>query len=116
MNIRPTLQQPNIVELMLILTSFYQLLAIAKRTDELEEIYQIQHSSFSTPATSPTSYSGYNIMLVDDEKTVLYSCNAALTHNGYWVQAFSDPQEALKYFKGSRSRFDGNFGFKNAWL
>jgi len=42
-------------------------------------------------------------MLVDDEKNV-YSCNTALTHNGYWVQAF--PQEALKCFKESRSRFD----------
>ena len=41
----------------------------AQRTDELEEICLIQPSSFSTPATSPSSYSSYNIMLVDDEKT-----------------------------------------------
>ena len=75
---------------------------------ELEEIRQIQHSSFSALPTSPTSsYSGYNIMLVDDEKDILYSFNVALTSNGYHVQAFSDSQEALECFaQGSRSHFD----------
>jgi two-component system response regulator ChvI len=69
---------------------------------ELKEVPQ--NSSFST---SPTSYSSYNIMLVDDEKDVLYSFNAALTNNGYHVQTFSDSQEALECFaQGSSSHFD----------
>ena len=37
-------------------------------------------------------------MLVDDEQDVLYSFHAALTNNGYDVETFSDPQEALKRF------------------
>jgi two-component system response regulator ChvI len=61
-----------------------------------------RHSSFST---SPT-YSGYNIMLVDDEKDVLYSFNVALTNNGYHVQAFSDSQEALECFAQGSPHFD----------
>jgi two-component system response regulator ChvI len=67
---------------------------------ELKEVPQ--HPSFST---SPTSYSSYNIMLVDDEKDVLYSFNAALINNGYHVQAFSDSQEALECF-AQGSHFD----------
>jgi len=75
-----------------------------KQTHESELKEVPQNSSFST---SPTSYSSYNIMLVDDEKDVLYSFNAALTNNGYHVQAFSDSQEALECFaQGSSSHFD----------
>jgi two-component system response regulator ChvI len=68
---------------------------------ELKEVPQ--HSSFST---SPTSYSGYNIMLVDDEKDLLYSFNVALTNNGYHVQAFSDSQEALNCFAQGSPHLD----------
>jgi two-component system, OmpR family, response regulator ChvI len=73
---------------------------------KLEEILQIQHSSFSTSPTSPTSScSGYNIMLVDDEEDILYSFNVALTSSGYHVEAFSDSQEALECFAQS-THFD----------
>jgi two-component system response regulator ChvI len=79
------------------------------RESEVEEIRQIEHSCFSTSPTSPTSptssYSGYNIMLVDDEEDILYSFNAALTNNGYHVEAFSDSQEALECFAQS-THFD----------
>ena len=69
---------------------------------DLEEIPQYPFFS-----ASPTSDSGHNIMLVDDEKDVLYTFNAALTDNGYHVQAFSDSQEALECFsQGGRSQFD----------
>ena len=70
---------------------------------KLEEIPQIQHSSFSASPTS--SCSGYNIMLVDDEEDILYSFNVALTSNGYHVEAFSDSQEALECFAQS-THFD----------
>jgi hypothetical protein len=58
----------------------------------------LQDFYFSTSHTSPTSCSGYNIMLVDDEKYVLYNLKVALADNGYHVQAFSDSQEALECF------------------
>jgi two-component system response regulator ChvI len=73
---------------------------------ELEEICQIHHSSFSAFPTSPTSHSGYNIMLVDDEEDILYSFKVALTSNGYHVEAFTDSQEALECFAQGSPHFD----------
>ena len=65
-----------------------------------KQVLQIQRPSFSASAISTTSssYSGYTIMLVDDEEDVLYSLHASLTNNGYDVETFSDSQEALKRF------------------
>jgi CheY-like chemotaxis protein len=72
------------------------------------ELNRILHSSLSAISTLPTSsHSGYNIMLVDDEKDILYSFNVALINNGSNVEAFSDSQEALERFaQVSRSHFD----------
>ena len=62
--------------------------------------------SASPISTTSSSYSGYTIMLVDDEQDVLYSFHGALTNNGYKVETFSDSQEALKRFSEvSRSHF-----------
>jgi CheY-like chemotaxis protein len=74
-----------------------------KRTLKPEIKKQIQRPPFSASAISPilttsSSYSGYTIMLVDDEQDVLYSFHASLTNNGYNVEAFSDSHEALKRF------------------
>ena len=65
-----------------------------------KQAFQIQRPSFSASpiSTTSSSYSGYTIMLVDDEQDVLYSFHAALTDNGYDVETFSDSQEALKRF------------------
>lgn len=52
---------------------------------ELKQISQIQHS-------------GYNIMVVDDEKDILYGFDIALTDNGYNVESFSDSHKALERF------------------
>lgn len=69
-----------------------------------EQKLSIQRSPLSTAATS---YSDYNIMLVDDEKDILYSLNVALTDNGYHVEAFSDSRQALvRFSRASRSHFD----------
>jgi len=74
-----------------------------KRTRKPEikkQALQIQRPSFSASpiSTISSSYSGYTIMLVDDEQDVLYSFHAALTNNGYDAETFSDSQEALKRF------------------
>jgi CheY-like chemotaxis protein len=37
-----------------------------------------------------------NILLVDDEKSILFSLKAALSKEGYQVKAAENPQEALK--------------------
>jgi two-component system response regulator ChvI len=39
-----------------------------------------------------------NIMLVDDEPDILFTYESFLSSEGYNVQAFSDPREALKHF------------------
>jgi hypothetical protein len=70
---------------------------------QLKQNRSIQRSALCTT----TSYSDYNIMLVDNEKDILYSLNIALTDNGYNVEAFSDSREALvRFSQASRSHFD----------
>jgi two-component system, OmpR family, response regulator ChvI len=39
-----------------------------------------------------------NIMVVDDEPDVLFTYECFLSAEGYYVEAFTDPQEALKHF------------------
>ena len=39
------------------------------------------------------------IMLVDDEQDITYSFSIALEDNGFVVDSFNDPQEALSNFK-----------------
>ena len=65
-----------------------------------KQVPQIQRPYFSASpiSTTSSSYSGYTIMLVDDEQDVLYSFHAALTNNGYDAETFSDSQEALQRF------------------
>jgi len=45
-----------------------------------------------------TNYSNPNIMIIDDEKDVLFSFKQCLTSNGFRVETFSDSLEALKRF------------------
>jgi DNA-binding response OmpR family regulator len=40
----------------------------------------------------------YNIMVVDDEPDTAFTYKSLLSAEGYNVQMFTDPQEALKYF------------------
>jgi CheY-like chemotaxis protein len=39
-----------------------------------------------------------NIMVIDDEPDILFTYECFLTDEGYNVEAFADPQEALKHF------------------
>jgi two-component system, OmpR family, response regulator ChvI len=76
-----------------------------KPTQELET-KQVHSPAISTSPTTHIS-SGYNIMVVDDEKDILYNFNLALTENGYNVETFSNSQEALNRFQEvGRSHFD----------
>jgi two-component system, OmpR family, response regulator ChvI len=80
----------------------------SRKPEIKKQALQIQRPSFSASPISTTSfsYSGFTIMLVDDEQDVLYSFHAALTNNGYDVEAFSDSHEALRRFSEvSRSHF-----------
>jgi CheY-like chemotaxis protein len=66
----------------------------------------IHSPAISTSATTHIS-SGNSIMLVDDEKDILYNFNLALTENGYHVEAFSNSREALNRFQEvGRSHFN----------
>ena len=55
--------------------------------DSLNQI-QMQHPNNSR----------HNIMIIDDEKDILFSYKQGLINNGYSVEAFSDPREALRRF------------------
>lgn len=66
----------------------------------------IHSPAISASATTHIS-SGNNIMLVDDEKDILYNFDLALTENGYHVEAFSNSREALNRFQEvGRSHFN----------
>jgi len=70
------------------------------------ELKYIHSPAISASATTHIS-SGNNIMLVDDEKDILYNFDLALTENGYRVEAFSNSREALNRFQEvGRSHFN----------
>ena len=61
-------------------------------------------SSSSSPQSSTTSYSQQqnnkkSILLVDDEPDIIGILKIGLEDNGFKVDAFTDPQEALSSFK-----------------
>jgi CheY-like chemotaxis protein len=53
----------------------------------------------SDTANSNNRQSSYKILLVDDEPDILYTFQIGLERNGFEVDAFSDPVEALSHFK-----------------
>src|ERR687887_2317325 len=63
-------------------------------------------SSSSSPQSSTTSYleqqnNEKSILLVDDEPDIIEILKVGLEDNGFKVDAFTDPQEALSSFKAS---------------
>jgi len=46
--------------------------------------------------------SSINILLVDDEEDILYTFKESLASEGYHVEAFVDPMEALTYYAKSK--------------
>src|SRR5918994_727653 len=72
----------------------------SKKTSKIKEIQAKQqlhmlHQSRQTPRQQ--KYSA-NIMIVDDEPDTVFTYKSLLSAEGYNVQAFTDPQEALKHF------------------
>ena len=47
-----------------------------------------------------------SILLVDDELRVVRYFKRRLLHQGYQVEAFTDPEEALDVFKGNPEQWD----------
>jgi DNA-binding response OmpR family regulator len=45
------------------------------------------------------------ILIVDDEKDITDVLEVGLARHGYRIEAFNDPVEALKHFKGGRYDF-----------
>jgi DNA-binding NtrC family response regulator len=57
--------------------------------------------------TSPAAPAGCeNILLVDDEKDVVFATERMFKQLGYQVAACSDPRKALKLFRDHPDRFD----------
>ena len=44
-------------------------------------------------------FKSHNILIVDDEKSILFSLKAALSKEGYQVKSAENPNEALKFFE-----------------
>ncbi|MBU1107838.1 MAG: sigma-54 dependent transcriptional regulator [Candidatus Riflebacteria bacterium] len=44
-------------------------------------------------------FKSHNILIVDDEKSILFSLKAALSKEGYQVKSAENPSEALKFFE-----------------
>jgi two-component system, OmpR family, response regulator ChvI len=57
------------------------------RTKQQSQQLQRQHQKYSA-----------NIMVIDDEPDILFTYECFLSDEGYNVEAFADPQEALKHF------------------
>jgi two-component system catabolic regulation response regulator CreB/two-component system response regulator ChvI len=49
----------------------------------------------------------YKILIVDDEPDILYAFQKGLERNGFEVDAFTDPEEALSHFK-NKNRITNN--------
>ena len=74
----------------------------SKKTSKIKEIQAKQQSqsleqSQQKQQQQQQKYSA-NIMIVDDEPDTVFTYKSLLSAEGYNVQAFTDPQEALKHF------------------
>jgi two-component system, OmpR family, response regulator ChvI len=60
-------------------------------------------NSTFTSSNSDNRQSTYKILLVDDEPDILYTFQKGLERNGFEVDAFTDPGEALSHFKNKNA-------------
>ena len=65
------------------------------QTKQQQLSQRLQQSQHQQP--QPQKYSD-NIMVVDDEPDTLFTCESFLSDEGYNVESFTDPLEALKHF------------------
>ena len=67
-------------------------------------LYSLQRNNHITSSSKPDwqeqeqEPSLTNILLIDDEKDILYTFKQGLSSEGYNVKAFADPMEALTHF------------------
>jgi two-component system response regulator ChvI len=78
-----------------------QRLSLLNQAERLDAVVR----EYDTTRESRDSHN--NILLVDDESDALYTYKALLEEEGYRVDTFSDPEEALKHFaQTSTSYYD----------
>lgn len=65
-------------------------------------------SNSSNTTNSNNRQSSYKILLVDDEPDLLYTFEMGLERNGFEVDAYSDPVEALTQFKNKNTDTNSN--------
>ena len=58
-----------------------------------------EHSSKTREKTATTKMPSYRILYVDDDLDILFSIKLGLESYGFIVDTFSNPLEALSYFK-----------------
>jgi PAS domain S-box-containing protein len=59
------------------------------------------------PASKQTrSGKGQRILMVDDEEPILHATSEMLRQNGYQVEGFSDPRQALDFLHSGKAKFD----------
>jgi two-component system, OmpR family, response regulator ChvI len=82
---------------------FEELLSSEAQQGEFNKypIFFLQHndrSTFSQPETKQDERHTPSILLVDDEEDILYTFKTGLSSEGFNVEAFADPMEALIHF------------------
>jgi CheY-like chemotaxis protein len=86
------------------INSINQLLFTSKNTSKIKDIQAKQQQQSSQQLLQQSQHKqqqqkySANIMIVDDEPDILSTYEYFLSAEGYNVQAFTDPQEALKHF------------------
>jgi CheY-like chemotaxis protein len=69
-----------------------------ERLSLLNKVEKLDVAVRGYDTTRESRYSHNTILLVDDESDALYTYKALLEEEGYRVDTFSDPEEALKHF------------------
>ncbi|MEW6674291.1 MAG: PAS domain S-box protein [Thermodesulfobacteriota bacterium] len=73
-----------------------------------EVLFPVIEGEQEPEAERPKTFSGGNekILLIDDEASLLYLVKKRLERQGYQVEAFNNPVDALELFRSDPGRFD----------
>jgi CheY-like chemotaxis protein len=75
--------------------------------DDLAKVHSGRPLQDSDEIYEPSKKNSLNVLIVDDDRDILFTFKSILTVAGYNVEAFTDPNEALSHFKQrDRSYYD----------
>lgn len=68
------------------------------RPDDAAKIYSNKITKGPDNGQDPAEKNSINVLVVDDDKDILFTFKSILEAEGYHVEAFADPNEALTHF------------------